>query len=286
MRFVFGLVLLAGMGLAGFAVYMVNQFIDEQDTALQRERQRAANVVPTSEIYAPNRNLTYGEFLRPGDVKTIRYATGDRPRGVFTSLEELFPEGEDIPRVVKIPMHVNEPILNYKVTEQGAPQGIPALLDPGMRAFPLPNNLVEAFAGEMRISDRLDLYWIGNIGGERSSRLVKSALEIISMDEPDVNGNGGGRNVFLQVSQEDFADLRVLQAAGSLSLTPVARVDAEGGDTSIQTTIFDALGIEPEEMIEPEIVVAPEICTRRERRGLNIVVLQVPCEDREQLENP
>ena len=286
MRFVFGLVLLVGMGLAGFAVYMVNQFMGEQETALQRERQRAANVIQTSEIYAPNRNLTYGEFLRPGDVKTIRYATGDKPNGVFTSLEDLFPEGEDIPRVVKIPMHANEPILNYKVTEQGAPQGIPALLDPGMRAFPLPNSLVEAFAGEMRITDRLDLYWIGNIGGERSSRLVKSALEIVSMDEPDVNGNGGGRNVFLQVTQEDFADLRVLQAAGSLSLTPVARVDEVGGDTTIQTTIFDALGIEPVEMVEPEVVVAPEICTRRERRGLNIVVLQVPCDDRQDPENP
>lgn len=277
MRILFGLVLLVGMGLAGFAVYMVNQYLDAQNSALQRERQRANAVIETIEIYAPAKNLTYGELLRREDLKLIRYATQNLPNGVFRTEEAIFPEGFQVRRIVKIPMHVNEPLLEYKVTEPGAPQGIPALLDPGMRAFPLPDSLVEAFAGEMRISDRLDLYWIGNLNGQQSSRLVKSALEIVSMDEPDVNGNGGGRNVFLQVTQEDYADLRVLQAAGSLSLTPVARADATGGDTSIETDIRNALGIE-EEFIEaapePE---APEICTRRERRGLNIVVIQEPC---------
>ncbi|MGJ8621648.1 MAG: Flp pilus assembly protein CpaB [Yoonia sp.] len=278
MRIVFGLVLLIGMGLAGFAVYMVQQYMDGQNARLQQARERAAAVVQTEQIYAPNKDLTYGQLLRLEDLKLIRYATADLPKGVFRTRAEIFPEGEDVPRIVKIPMHVNEPILDYKVTEPGAPQGIPALLDPGMRAFPLPNTLVDDFAGEMRISDRLDLYWIGTLNGQQSSRLVKSALEIISMDEPDVNGNGGGRNVFLQVTQEDYADLRVLQAAGSLSLTPVARADDEGGDTSIQTDIMNALGIEAEEIVvapEPE---APEICTRRERRGLNIVVIQEPCE--------
>jgi pilus assembly protein CpaB len=175
-------------------------------------------------------------------------------------------------------MHVNEPIMNYKVTVPGAPRGIPALLDPGMRAFPLPNALVADFAGEMRISDRIDLYWIGQLNGQQSSRLVKSGIEIISMEEPDVNGDGGGRNVFLQVTQSDFADLRVLQAAGSLSLTPVARADEEGGDTSIETDIRNALGLEEEVVIEaPAPEAAPEICTRRERRGINIVSFQVPC---------
>ncbi len=278
MRAVFGLVLLVGMGLAGFAVYTVSQYFDASASALERERQRSSAVIQTVEIYAPSRNLTYGELLRPEDVKLIRYASGNLPAGIFSTEEELFPEGIEIPRVVKIPMHVNEPIMDYKVTEPGAPRGIPALLDPGMRAFPLPNSMVNDFAGEMRISDRIDLYWIGQLNGQSSSRLVKSGIEIISMEEPDVNGDGGGQNVFLQVTQTDFADLRVLQAAGSLSLTPVARADEEGGDTTIQTDIRNALGLEAEVFVPaPEPEAAPEICTRRERRGINIVVIQVPC---------
>lgn len=278
MRAIFGLVLLVGMGLAGFAVYTVNQYMETQASELQRAKQRASAVVQTIEIYAPTRNLTYGELLRPEDVKSIVYASAHLPKDIFKTEEELFPEGIDVPRIVKIPMHVNEPIMDYKVTEPGAPRGIPALLDPGMRAFPLPNALVSDFAGEVRISDRIDLYWIGQLNGQSSSRLVKSGLEIISMEEPDVNGNGGGRNVFLQVTQSDFADLRVLQAAGSLSLTPVARADEQGGDTSIETDIRNALGLEAEAIVEaPEPEAAPEICTRRERRGINIVTLTVPC---------
>jgi len=278
MRAVFGLVLLVGMGLAGFAVYMVNQFMDTQASALERERQRANAVVQTTEIYAPSRDLTYGELLQPQDLKLIRYATQDLPLDVFQTEEELFPDGLDVPRIVKIPIHVNEPIMAYKVTEPGAPRGIPALLDAGMRAFPLPDSLVDDFAGEMRISDRIDLYWIGQLNGESSSRLVKSGLEIISMEEPDVNGNGGGRNVFLQVTQSDFADLRVLQAAGNLSLTPVARADEQGGDTTIETDIRNALGLEAVVIEQaPEVEAAPEICTRSERRGINVVTFQVPC---------
>ena len=278
MRAVFGLVLLVGMGLAGFAVYMVNQYMETQASALESERQRADSVVQTTEIYAPSRNLTYGELLRSEDLKLITYATADLPTGIFRTTEEIFPEGLEVRRVVKIPMHVNEPVMDYKVTEPGAPRGIPALLDPGMRAFPLPNALTDDFAGDLRISDRIDLYWIGQLNGQSSSRLVKSGLEIISMDEPDVNGNGGGTNVFLQVTQSDFADLRVLQAAGSLSLTPVALADEQGGDTSIETDIRNALGLEAiVEETAPEVEAAPEICTRSERRGINVVTFQVPC---------
>lgn len=280
MRGVFLLVLLAGMGLAGFAVYMVNQSFDQNSVALERERQRANAVIQTVEIYGPSRNLTYGELLRPGDVKLIRYASGNLPEGVYRTEDDLFPQGLDVPRVVRIPMRINEPITSFKVTEAGAPRGVTALLAPGTRAFPLPNDLVGAFAGELRRNDRIDLFWVGRVNGQSSSRLVKSGLEIISIEEPDENGNGGGRNVVLQVSQNDFADLRVLQAAGTLTLTPVARVDATGGDTSIQTNIRDALGI-VEEVIEaaPAPEAGPEMCTTRTRRGVNVVEVTKPCNE-------
>ena len=280
MRALFGLVLLIGMGLAGFAVYMVNQFMDTQAAELNRERQRANSVIQTIEVYAPARDITYGELLEEDDVKLIRYASQNLPEGIYRTIEELFPEGAETPRVVRVPMFVNEPILANKVTEPGAPRGITALLDPGMRAFPLSNNLTGAFASDLRRNDRIDLYWVGSVNNRNSSRLVKSGLEIISMTEPNAQGQGGGQNVVLQVSQEDFADLRVLQSAGSLALTPVARVDVEGGDTSIQRDISEALGIE--EVVAapaPAPVAAPEICTRRERRGVSIVVIEVPCEE-------
>lgn len=280
MRAVFGLVLLIGMGLAGFAVYMVNQYMDTQASALERERQRSANAIRTVDIYAPSRNLTYGDLLTIDDVKVIKYARDFLPDGVFATEEELFPEGLNTPRVVRIPMQENEPILTAKVTEAGAPQGITALLDPGMRAFPLPNAMTQAFAGELRTSDLIDLYWVGRVGaGPNISRLVKSRLEIISMDEPDASGNGGGTNVVIQVSQEDFADLQVLRSAGSLSLTPVGRDDVEAGDTTIETNIRDVLGIE-EVVVAPEVIEeVPESCFVTQRSGTERIQVEIDCPD-------
>lgn len=277
MRAVFGLVLLIGMGLAGFAVYMVDQRLGSQADELARERERARQAVQTVDAYVPARDVTYGDLLTPEDVKLIQFVRDNLPEGVFLTEEELFPEGLTTPRVVKIPMQVNEAILAVKVTEAGAPRGITALLDPGMRAFPLPDGMTRVFAGELRVSDRIDLYWVGSINdGRRISRLVKSGLEIIAIEEGE---DRGGRGVVAQVSQADFADLQVLQSAGTLSLTPVARNDQDGGDTSIETSIQDVLGIEEVIVEEAPVEVAPEICTRTERRGVETVTIEVPCED-------
>ena len=158
MRLVFGLVLLIGMGLAGFAVYMVKGYFETQEAVLQQERQRAEAAVVTVEVYAPARPMTYGEFVTLEDVKLIKYAEEFLPEGVFKTEEELFPLGKDTPRVVTRPMEVNEPIMAVKVTEPGAPRGITALLEPGMRAYPLPDSVTEAFAQELRPTDRLDVY--------------------------------------------------------------------------------------------------------------------------------
>ncbi|MEO0930815.1 MAG: Flp pilus assembly protein CpaB, partial [Pseudomonadota bacterium] len=107
MRAVFGLVLLVGMGLAGFAVYMVNQFLDQQAWELEQERARAASVVATIDVYSPSRDISYGERLTINDVQIIKYASDYLPEGVFKTEEELFPEGINVPRVVRIPMRVN-----------------------------------------------------------------------------------------------------------------------------------------------------------------------------------
>ncbi|MEL6837992.1 MAG: Flp pilus assembly protein CpaB [Pseudomonadota bacterium] len=279
MRAVFGLVLLVGMGLAGFAVYMVNQFLDQQAWELEQERARAASVVATIDVYSPSRDISYGERLTINDVQIIKYASDYLPEGVFKTEEELFPEGINVPRVVRIPMRVNEPITESKVTRAGAPQGITALLDPGMRAFPLPDQITDAFSGELRISDLIDLYWVGNIGeGPDISRLVKSRLEVIAIEEPDENGNGGGNGVVVQVSQGDFADLQALRAAGALSLTPVARNELEAGDLTIETNIRDVLGIE-EVVVEEVVVEEEQRCFITKRVGAERIQEEIPCQN-------
>ncbi len=96
MRAVFGLVLVVGLGLAGFAVYMVQGYFQQQNTALARECAVAAQQVPTVEVYAVNRVVQYGEQIMPEDVMLIRYAEPFLPEGTFATEEALFPQGTDV----------------------------------------------------------------------------------------------------------------------------------------------------------------------------------------------
>ena len=68
MRALFGLVLLLGVGLAGFAVYMVQGYVSDQDAVLARERAKAAEIVPTTKLYAPVRTIAYGEAITEADM--------------------------------------------------------------------------------------------------------------------------------------------------------------------------------------------------------------------------
>jgi len=279
MRAVFGLVLLIGMGLAGFAIYLVKGQLDTQNARLNQERARAANAVVTVEVYAPARALTYGELITPEDVKLIQYAQDFLPEGIFSTEEELFPAGVDTPRVVTRPMEINEPILAAKVTEPGAPRGITALLRPGMRAYPLPDRVTEAFSQELRPTDRVDIYWNGRLSsGQNSTSLIMTGLEVIAVDEPSANGRGG-RGVVLEVTPQDFAALSTAQNAGNLSLTPVGT----GDDTVVQvetTDIESVLGIVApvvEQAPEPVIEEAPEECFITQQKGTERVKIQIEC---------
>ncbi len=280
MRAVFGLVLLIGMGLAGFAVYTVKGYFDSQERRIAQERARAAQAVETVDVYSPTRALTYGDLLTSEDVQLIKYAKDYLPAGIFQTEEEIFPDGLEVPRVVTLPMDINEPITSNKVTEPGAPRGITALLEPGMRAYPLPANLTQAFAEELRPTDRVDIYWSGRLGREETTSIIMTGVEIISVDQEATGRRGIG--VVLQVTPEEFAALAAAQNAGNLSLTPVGT----GDDTvvsDIQTNINDVLGIEAPVVVEaPEPVAAPKVCTRTERRGVETITRTVPCPEVQQ----
>ena len=60
MRAVFGLVLVIGMGLAGFAIYMVQGYFQEQNANLELQRAAIGLAVPTVDVYAVNRVMEHG----------------------------------------------------------------------------------------------------------------------------------------------------------------------------------------------------------------------------------
>lgn len=283
MRALFGLVLLVGMGLAGFAVFMVQGFVSQQETALAQERAKAAKNVPTTQIYAPTRTITYGEPILPDDVMLIDYAVAFVPEGAFATFEEVFPEGDAVPRVALRQMEINEPLLAIKVTEPGRDAGITSRLNRGMRAFTIKVDVASGVSGFLRPSDRVDVYWTGTVGnGDRQAftQLIRSGVEIIAIDQTSDEARSGAsiaRTVTVQVSPQDVGILAQAQSSGALTLSLVGDND----DTVIGDVLVDQrslLGLSDEPLIaKVEIAPVAEVCTIRTRRGAEVLEIAIPC---------
>src|SRR5690606_12789614 len=128
-------VLLLGIALAGFAVYMARSYIQNYQTALEQERQARPAALQTVDVYIAKRLLRYGEQITPADVQRTAYPANALPEGVFQTEEALFPKGIEVPRAVLRTMEQAEVILAVKVTEPGEDAGIMSRLERGMRAF-------------------------------------------------------------------------------------------------------------------------------------------------------
>ncbi len=81
MRMIFGLVLILGIGLAGFAVYMARGYVsDYQAAAGRRARRGRARSCPPRRSMSLTRAIRYGERLTKEDVRAGRLARERHPR--------------------------------------------------------------------------------------------------------------------------------------------------------------------------------------------------------------
>ncbi|WP_322894763.1 MULTISPECIES: Flp pilus assembly protein CpaB [unclassified Yoonia] len=275
MRVIFGLVLLFGMGLAGFAVYMVNQYMDSQTAALEQAQQLAATAPVTVEVYAVARSLTYGDQLTKDDVRVIPYVQDALPEGSFATEEELFPMGVDVPRIVVLPMLENEVIMASKVTEPGVSRGLTALVAPGYRAFPVQGRMAAGF-GTLRPDDRIDVYWTGRLrDGREVTNLIKSGLQIIAI----IGDSSAPENVVVQVTPEEVALLTQAQNSGMLTLSLVGTGDVtETGPVTVDNSALTGEG----DVVAPELPVVEEEARRCfvvQRSGTTRAEVEVECSE-------
>ena len=277
MRIVFGLVLVLGIGLAGFAVYMAQSYIGQTQAALAAERAARVPPVETVDVFIANKRLLYGQRLNPGDVTTIAWPTKALPAGVFTDEAKLFPENSDGPRTVLRAMEPNEPIMEIKVTAPGENAGITSQLSRGMRAFTIQVNVTTGVAGFLRPTDRIDVYWTGRTGSGEITRLIDTGVRVIAVDQSADQDRDTraqiARNVTVEVSPEQAASFAQAQSTGRLSLSLVG-VEDDTVSEAVQIDQRRLLGIQAQERVQVER--AP-VCTIRTRRGSEVVEIPIPC---------
>lgn len=281
MRLIFGLVLVLGLGIAGFAVYMAKTYIGAYQVELAKARQGSAQAIPTVGVFVAGKALKYGDLLTRDSVRQVKWPQNAVPEGTFTSAEDLFDDTKR-PRIVLRAMEKDEAIMQVKVTEPGEDAGLTSRLERGMRAFTIRVDVSSGVSGFLRPGDRVDVYWTGRTdssGGELT-KLIEPGVQLIAVDQTadsDTTGTNVARTVTVAATPQQVATLAQAQSTGDLTLSLVGNSD---------DTVAEAIEVDQRALLgRAEQTVAPpppepkkkEVCTIRTRRGSEVVEIAIPC---------
>lgn len=277
MRSMFGLVLVAGVALAGSAVYMAKGYIGQTQSQLEQEREMRAKIGPIVQVYVVTKPKNYGEELTAEDVQLVYWPQNSLPEGVFSEEATLFPVGVKERRYILRPMDKFEPILATKVTEPGQGAGLTGQIAKGMRAFAINVDVSSGVSGFVQPGDRVDVYWTGAVDGTGGeiTRLIESSTRIIAVDQQADASAGAtvARTVTVLATPAQVARLAQAQATGRLALSLVG-----SGDDSITETIEinsrELLNIQQREVVQVE---TEKVCTVIQRNGSERVEVPIPC---------
>ncbi|EIE48895.1 pilus assembly protein CpaB [Salipiger aestuarii] len=282
MRLVFGLVLLAGLALAGFAVHMAKQQFGAYQSALQQERDRAGAAIPTRQVYVATRALVRGEELKPNDIRIAPWPVEILPEGVFGEQNPLFRDGEDA-RVVVRAMDKFDALTETRVSAPGGDAGLTSQLRPGERAFAIRVDVASGVSGFLRPGDRVDVYWTGRMPGSDANlprgdvtRLIETGVRLIAIDQKaDASAADPSiaRTVTVAISPQQVAGLAQAQSTGRLSLSLMA-VNDESVAEAIEMDQRQLLGLTEQVQVVQQ---AAQVCNTRVRRGADVVEIPIPC---------
>jgi len=278
MRLIFLLVLVIGIGTAGYAAFLIQgQFAakDSEINQLSNElRKTREQVVETTPVVVTAQKVSYAHRLAAEDLSIINWPTEFLPENVFSSIEELIGDENAEPRYVKRTLEAGEPVLGIKITDFGEDIGINTLLEPGTRAFAIRVDVATGVSGFLQPGDQVDIYWSGRNLDQTITRLIIEKVKIIAIDQQSSQDSlrpTVARTVTLQVSPDIVAKLVQFQTSGSLTLSLRGVEDTTtSGPISVDTSTLIGNEIIPVEVIEK--------CYQSVRRGVEVVRTEVACE--------
>ncbi|MEL7164218.1 MAG: Flp pilus assembly protein CpaB [Pseudomonadota bacterium] len=281
MRAVFGLVLVAGVAMAGGAVYMAKNYIGQYQVALAKERAQREKIVPTIPVYVADRQLAYGEAVTKEDVRMVDWPENAIPEGAFTEDNPFFIDGQNGPRLVLRVIEKDEALLAVKVTKPGEDAGLTSRLGEGMSAFTIKVDVASGVSGFLRPDDRVDVYWTGRIeqGKTRKevTKLIEASVKLIAIDQSTSSDQDAAiiaQTVTVAATTEQVANFIHAQQTGRLTLALVVNDNSELAG-QIQVDQKSLLGLREEAQVAE--VIEEEECTIRTRRGADVVEIPIPC---------
>ena len=175
-------------------------------------------------------DLAVGTRLEEKDLRLEKFPAGGLPSQVFHSISEVVGRG------VVLPMSANEVVLAGKVAAQNAGAGLPALIEPGMRAVSVKVNDVVAVAGFVTPGTRVDVILTGspnraNDPAEVTTTTVLENVQVLAAGQKLQRKEDGKAEsvpvITLLVSPEDAQKLTLASSEGRIQLSLRNPLDQE-----------------------------------------------------------
>ena len=216
------------------AVFFANTYLTGRQQQIYR-----GGVTKVAVASAP---LAFGTDITADKVRFVDYPNSSIPPGAFTDAAQLMPPGNK--RVALLPMAVNEPILDGKISAVGQGASIAALLPAGTRAATVRINDVSGVAGFVQPNDSVDVLITRQAegSGSQATDVLLQNVRVIAIDQQAKNADGSpkvARTATLQVSPVDAQKLALAQEVGSHSL--VLRKPGEQNDPVVETISMNDL---------------------------------------------
>ena len=281
MRLLFLLILLAGMGIAGFAGYLILQQFggyDNRVAQLQAEiTDLQSKVVETTPVVITTREVKYGTRLTEEDVKEVLFPADAIPENAFTSIAAALGETKDeqtAGRVAVRLMETGEVLMSSKVSGFGEDAGVASRLKVGERAFTLRVDVASGVSGFLRPGDLVDVLWTGASQQGTQTRLLLDGIPLIAIDQlanEDRNKPVVARTVTVGAPPNIIGVLAQAQATGKLQLALRGIGDEAKTDAEVVINQSDILQIEE--------TVEAQKCFQTIRKGTEVTRLEVPCKN-------
>lgn len=290
MRLVFGLVLIVGVALAGFAVKLAMDQFAQYDNALALAQQKQVAAVPTKMIYVSVKPIAFGHEITEEDVKLAPWPVEIMPENAFTEENPMFAPGMER-RVALRGIDAFEALLPTKVSEPGGDAGLTTHLADDESAFTLKVDVASGVSGFLQPGNLVDVYWTGVVetpdpftgrsNRQEVTKLIQSGVRLLAIDqnaETAASATSVAKTVTVVGKQDQAAILTHAQKTGALTLT----LRSVHADTTVNEPIevdqLSMLGIERQApQPKPAAEKKPETCSMRERRGTESVLIPIPC---------
>ncbi|WP_376876986.1 Flp pilus assembly protein CpaB [Albirhodobacter sp. R86504] len=287
MRMIVALVLALGVGLAGFAVFMAQDYMAEMSVQRDQLLAAQANTPQLMDVAVAKRALAYGERFTMEDVEIIKVQAGKAPAGAYAAItgpqgdpnapRAVFFDGETRPRAALRSYEPLEPLLETKITEPGVDAGIMANLADNMRAFTIDVTATTGVSGFLRPGDHVDVYWSGRSGNSQVTKLIQPNVRLIAINQnADADRSEEtmiARTVTVEVSPEQVAALTLANATGQLNLALVGTINSNAV-AEIEINTDQLLGIKQKQVVAVE---AERVCTIKTRKGADVIETPIPC---------